>query len=67
MGEIDDLLATGRYDWAADTLAGIRETVEKTRRVSEGQKRAVANIETRGESQRGGSRRYEGFEGRRGW
>jgi hypothetical protein len=64
--EIDDLLATGRYTWAEDTLTGIQETVERTEVVSEGQRRAVTNIEARGdEQQRRGSRRYEGFGGRR--
>jgi hypothetical protein len=69
VGEIDDLLAVGTYLWAHDSLTGIRETVEKTRRVSEGQRRAVTNIANRGEErERGkGSRRYEGFETRRGW
>lgn len=67
IGSIDDLLATGRYGWAQDSLYGIRETVEKTRRVSDGQRRAVTNIELRGEpNARGGSRRYEGWSGR-GW
>jgi hypothetical protein len=64
--EIDDLLATGRYTWAEDTLTGIQETVERLQRVSEGQRRAVATIEARGDAQpRRGSRRYEGFGGRR--
>lgn len=64
LGTIDDLLATGQYDWAFDSLAGIRETVEKTRRVTEGQQRAVKNIEARGEARaRGTSRRYEGYGG----
>lgn len=34
-----------RYAWAEDTLTGIYETVEKTGRVSEAQRRAVDNIE----------------------
>ena len=63
VGEIDDLLATGEYDWAFDTLSGIRETVEKSRRVSEAQRRAVANVEAaRGLHSR--RRQYEGFRGR---
>lgn len=41
---IDDLLDDG-YGWAADTLEGIRETVERTGRVTEGQRTAVDNIE----------------------
>ena len=59
VGDIEDLLATGRYTWAEDTLRDIQATVERTRRVTEGQQRAVTNIENaRG---RGGSRRYEGW------
>ena len=67
VGRIDDLLGSGEYDWASDTLTGISETVQATHRVSEGQRRAVANIEARGESRRddgGRARRYEGFDWR---
>jgi hypothetical protein len=66
-GTIDDLLATGEYGWAYETLAGIRETVYKTRRVSDGQRNAIARIEAAGERKRNdgfGRRRYEGFTGR---
>lgn len=61
--EIDDLASSGEYDWAVVTLNGIRETVEKTRRVSEGQRRAVTNIEaSKREPRRDGfRRRYEGW------
>ena len=56
---IDDLLASGRYTWAEDTLRSIQETVQKTGRVTEGQERAVRNIEqARQRTPRGGSRRY---------
>lgn len=61
--EIDDLLATGKVTFAEDTLRSIQETVEKTQRVTEGQERAVRNIEAgaeRGMRYRG-SRRYEGY------
>lgn len=62
LGEIDDLLATGEYDWAYDSLSGIHETVEKTHRVTDGQKRAVTNIAKRGEARgTNSSRRYEGW------
>jgi hypothetical protein len=61
---LDDLIESAEFTWAFDTLSGIRETVEHTRRVSDGQRRAVANIEARGETQRGGTRRYDGFYGR---
>jgi hypothetical protein len=61
--EIDDLLQGNRYDWAADTLNDIQLTVEKTERVTEGQRRAVSNIENARPSRGDGrsySRRYEG-------
>lgn len=57
--EIDELLLTGRYDWAADTLNDIRATVERMGQVTTGQRNAVANIEN--SRRNGGSRRYEGF------
>lgn len=65
--DIEDLLATGRYTFAEDTLRGIQTTVEKTKRVSDGQRRAVKNIEdSRLKSdrgvERGWSRRYEGHQ-----
>jgi hypothetical protein len=57
--DIEDLLDTGQYTWAEDTLRGIQATVEKTERVTEGQRQAVAHIETAKRS-----RRWEGY-GRR--
>lgn len=64
LAEIDDLLATGHYSWAEDTLTSIHTTVELRRTVSEGQRRAVDNI-TRSRSRERGSggrsRRYEGW------
>jgi hypothetical protein len=63
--EIDDLLATGRVTFAESTLRGIQESVERTEQVTEGQRRAVRNIEAASERSRerprGGSRRYEGW------
>lgn len=63
--EIEELLESGQYDWATDTLGGIKHTVEEYRTVTEGQRRAVANVRAaRGRSERGGrSRRYEGYKG----
>jgi hypothetical protein len=59
---IDDLLATGQYTWAEETLTGIQESVEKMQVVTEGQRKAVANIEAARASWRPGryprSRRY---------
>jgi hypothetical protein len=61
--DIDDLLATGHYSWALETLTKIQETVEERQCVTEGQRRAVTNIEA--STGRYGSRRYEGYPGRR--
>lgn len=66
--EIDNLLATGEYTWAEETLRSIQITVGEKRWVTEGQKRAVANIEEgheRGKHRTHG-RRYEGW-GRGRW
>jgi hypothetical protein len=63
--DIQDLLATGKYTWAEQTLQDIAVTVEQTQRVTDGQRRAVRNIEEAVESRRRlriGSRRYEGFD-----
>jgi hypothetical protein len=63
--EINDLRTSGDYDWADETLGFIAETVEKTERVTVGQRTAVANITNarreRPWSRRAGSRRYEGY------
>ena len=63
--DITELLATGKYTWAERTLEDIQVTVEKTQRVTDGQRRAVRNIEEAAERSRyrprTGSRRYEGY------
>lgn len=56
--EINDLLATGQYTWAERTLTDIQATVEKTARVTIGQRQAVKNIEDGIHKSR---RRYEGW------
>lgn len=61
LGEIDELLAADQYLWAHDTLTGIYETVTRSKRVTDGQRRAVTNISNRGEERFRSSRRYEGF------
>lgn len=61
VAEIEALRNDGDHAWAEETLAGIQETVERTKRVSDGQRRALDNIAS---SERPVSRRYEGF-GRR--
>ncbi len=60
--DIQDLLATGRYTWAERTLQDIAVTVEQTQRVTDGQRRAVNNIEEgANRPRRGYGRRYEGY------
>ena len=44
LDEIDDLLQTGQFTWAEDTLNGIYDSVRQKRWVTEGQKTAVRNI-----------------------
>ena len=63
IGEIDELLAAGDYVFAEASLQGIRETVESTRRVSDGQRRAIQNIAASRERY-SSRRRYDGFRGR---
>lgn len=49
LSRIDEMMESGEFDWAEDTLSGIKESVEKWEKVSEGQMRAVRNIaEARG-------------------
>lgn len=55
--EIDDLQIT--HSFAQDTLTGIYESVEKSHRVTEGQRRAINNIASSRSKERGSySRRY---------
>lgn len=54
--EIEALLDTGRCAFARDTLEGIHETVERTHRVSDAQRRAVENIEAGANKSRGRDR-----------
>lgn len=57
--DIEDLLTAGEHTWAADTLLDIQQTVERTQRVTEGQRAAVDNI--------GNARRNRRYEGHRRW
>jgi hypothetical protein len=59
LGEINDLIESGDYDWAMETLTGIAESVEKRRWVTDGQRQAIKNIEA-GLTRRRWGRRYEG-------
>jgi hypothetical protein len=59
---IDEMLSSGEYGWAEDTLSGIAESVERYQTVTPGQERAIENIYNAGQrTQRRGSRRYEGY------
>lgn len=42
---IDRMLKSGDYDWAEDTLKGIRSTIKNTDEVTKGQVRAIGNIQ----------------------
>ena len=42
---LEDLRADSEYDWASDTIEGIYTTVTESGRVTEGQLRAIDNIE----------------------
>jgi len=64
VGLIDDLQASGNFDWAVETLNGIRETVLHRRQVTEAQKRAVNNIEHARDGHYRSRRRYEGWDPR---
>jgi hypothetical protein len=44
--QIEDLLATGRLEWARPTLEGIRATVDQQHRVTPAQIRAIKIIAT---------------------
>lgn len=54
--EISSLRET--HGWAADTLEGIYETVERTGVVTEGQRRAIENIANARSRFRGGRSRW---------
>lgn len=62
--EIDALLGSGDFEWASSTLEGIRESVERYKTVTPGQRSAVANVATARQRADGWRRRYEGH-GRR--
>ena len=58
---IHELLGSGEFDWASDTLGGIAASVEQYHTVTPGQRRAVENVQAaRGRSD-GWRRRYEGW------
>jgi len=61
--ELEELSDDQRFNWATTTITGIRDTVERTQRVTPGQYIAISNIRKsveQRESKAGWSRRYEG-------
>jgi hypothetical protein len=44
VARIDELLATGHYNWARATLEGIRASIEQTGRVTLRQQEAVEHV-----------------------
>ena len=44
LDECDDMLLDSDYDFAADTIQGIRDHIEKHKTVTPRQKKAIANI-----------------------
>lgn len=60
--ELGELVTRGHVQYARETLQDIYDTVEKTMRVSERQKRAVENIDEGGlRGMRRGMRRGRGY------
>lgn len=62
---IDELLESGDYDWAENTLQGIRKGILRFKSVTPLQENAIDNIEAGGqrhkEQQGRWGRRYEGY------
>lgn len=48
LSRLEDLRAEDDYDWASDTIEGIYTTVTASGKVTEGQLRAINNIEDGG-------------------
>lgn len=49
---IEDMVDSGHYDWAEDTLLDIGETIEESGRVWSGQIEAITNIQNAAYGQR---------------
>ena len=45
LSRIDDMLCDERYEFASDTLSGIRDWIDKRHYITENQKQAIDNIE----------------------
>lgn len=57
LSRIEQLESSGEYGWASTTITGIYETVERTGRVTDGQRRAIDNIEASGQRREARPRR----------
>lgn len=44
VADIQDLLSGGEYVWATETLGALQATIERTKRVTAGQLRAIDHI-----------------------
>lgn len=44
LDKLEGMRGSGKYDWCDLTLTGIFDTIQKTGRVSEGQRKAVMNF-----------------------
>lgn len=50
LDDLEVMSEDSRYNFAMDTIAGIHQTVERTRVVTDGQRRAIRNIRDGGEN-----------------
>lgn len=44
LSAIEEMRSSGQYDWADDTLTRIYDWIYQSRRISEGQKKAIRNV-----------------------
>jgi hypothetical protein len=44
LDELDDMLSSGDFDWASETLEGIQEWIKENEHATEGQLTAIGNI-----------------------
>jgi len=49
LADINDMIESGEYDWAEDTLGGIADWIEENEHCTPGQRTAVENIRNRGQ------------------
>lgn len=63
LAHLEDLIGDDTLQWASSTLNGIHDSVQQSGKVTEGQRRAVANIRKHqgDDTRRRPTRRYEGW------